>query len=89
MVVHRKPGRGHVFRVELKQNARAKLPDPFIFHRKKRKKRKKVPTSWFLERRHLMDAGKHEGFATIEPWSESAYWIEQEKARDQGGTEPE
>src|ERR1700690_4416527 len=50
--------RSHVYRVTLKQT-RTKLPDPFIFHRKKRKKRKKPPTIWFLERRHLMDAGQH------------------------------
>src|SRR5260370_41411608 len=48
----------------------------FVFHRKKRKKRKKPPTEWFLERRHLMDAGQHEGFATTESWHESAFWIE-------------
>jgi hypothetical protein len=76
--------RSHVYRVTLKQT-RTKLPDPFIFHRKKRKKRKKPPTTWFLERRHLMDAGQHENFGTIQPWSESAYWIEQEKTQ----TEPE
>jgi hypothetical protein len=72
-------GRGHVYRVVLKQNARAKLPDPFIFHRKKRRKRRRQPTEWFLARRHLMDAGKHEGFAQVEVWAESAYWIEKER----------
>jgi hypothetical protein len=72
-------GRGHVYRVVLKQNARAKLPDPFIFHRKKRRKRRRQPTEWLLARRHLMDAGKHEGFSQVEVWAESAYWIEKER----------
>jgi hypothetical protein len=80
LVIHRMLGRGHVFRLVLKQNARAKLPDPFVCHRKKRKKRKRPPSQWFLERRHLMDAGQHEGFAQIEAWSESAYWIEKERS---------
>jgi hypothetical protein len=36
LVIHRVPGRGHVFRVVLMQNARAKLPDPFVFAEIKR-----------------------------------------------------
>jgi hypothetical protein len=82
--IHRVPGRGHVFRLVLKQNARARLPDPYCFP-SQGKKRKKAPTAWFLERRQFIDAGQHEGFATIQPWSESAYWIDQENALDQGG----
>jgi hypothetical protein len=82
LVIHRVSGRGHVSRVVLKQNARAKLPDPFVFHRKKRRKRKRPPSQWFLERRPLMDAGQHEGFSQIEAWSESAFWIEKEKMQD-------
>jgi hypothetical protein len=46
--------------------------------KKKRRKKKRKPTEWFLERRHLMDQGIHSGFATLEPWHESAFWIEQE-----------
>ena len=79
IVIRRVQSRGRVLRVTLKQNARAKLPDPFIYHRQKRRKRKKPPTQWFLERRHLMDAGQHQGFAAKEPWHESAYWIEKER----------
>ena len=60
IVVRRAPGRGHVFRVTLREDSHASLPDPFVFHRKKRKRRKKPPTAWFLERGHLMDAGQHE-----------------------------
>ena len=75
IIIRRVPGRGHVYRVTLKESHSA-LPDPFVFYRKKRKKKKKPPTTWFLERRNLMDAGKHDGFATTEPWRESAYWIE-------------
>jgi hypothetical protein len=79
IVIRQVQNRGRVLRVVLKQNARAKLPDPFLYHRKKRRKRTKPPTTWFLERRHLMDAGQHGGFTTTEPWHESAYWIEQQK----------
>ena len=35
LVIHRMPERGHVFRLVLKQNAYAKLSDPFAFHRQK------------------------------------------------------
>jgi hypothetical protein len=55
-----------------------RLPDPYLFVKKKRRKKKRNPTEWFLERRHLMDQGIHSGFATLEPWHESALWIEQE-----------
>jgi hypothetical protein len=55
-----------------------RLPDPYLFVKKKRRKKKRNPTEWFLERRHLMDQGIHSGFATLEPWHESAFWIEQE-----------
>jgi len=70
---------GRVFRVILRRNRRTRLPDPFVFHRKKRSKRKRPPTEWFLERRHLMDAGQHSGFAKREPWHESAFWYEKEQ----------
>lgn len=81
LAVIRVQGRRNGFRVVLKKNPQAKLPDPFIFHRKKRKKNRRPPTQWFLEHRHLMDAGQHEGFAKTEPWHESAYWIEKEIER--------
>ncbi len=71
LVIHRMPERGHVFRLVLKQNTYAKLSDPFAFHRQKRKKRRRPPSPWFLERCHRMDAGQHEGFAQIEVWAES------------------
>ena len=70
---------GRVFRVILRPDRRTRLPDPFIFHRNKRSKRKRPPTDWFLERRHLMDEGRHSGFAKREPWHESAYWYEKER----------
>ena len=65
------------FRVILKKNPQAKLPDPFIFHRKKRKKIKRPPTQWFLEHQHLMmqDSMKVCKNGTVH---ESAYWIEKE-----------
>jgi hypothetical protein len=79
-VIRRVRCRGRVFRVVLKQNSGAgRLPDPFIYHRKKRKKKRKTPAAWFLENRKLMDAGQHSGFAKREPWHESAYWCEKEQ----------
>ena len=71
--------RGSVFRVILRRDHRTRLPDPFVFHRKKRSKRNRPPTEWFLERRHLMDSGQHSGFAEREPWHESAFWYEKEQ----------
>ena len=58
---------GRVFRVILRPDRRTRLPDPFVFRRKKRYKRKRPPTDWFLERRHLMDKGQHSGFANGNP----------------------
>jgi hypothetical protein len=84
-----------VFVVILKQNCKTRLPDPFTSSRKKKRKQKRPPSDWFMARRHLMDAGIHIGLAEIKPWQESAYWLEQEKAReeqilrDQSTTEPE
>ena len=83
IVVRRVLSHGRVFRVVLKQNSRARLPDPFVFHRVKKRKRRKPPTQWFLERRHLMDSGQHSGFGKLEPWHASAYWYEKELERGQ------
>jgi hypothetical protein len=82
IVIWRVQSRGRVLRVGLKQNARAKLPIRLLYHRKKRRKRKKPLTQWFLERRHLMDAGQHSGFVEREPWQESTYWYEKEQEQD-------
>jgi hypothetical protein len=79
IVVRRVQSQGRVFRAILRRDRRTRLPDPFVFHRKKRSKRKRPPTEWFLERRQLMDAGQHSGFAEIQPWRESAYWYEKEQ----------
>jgi hypothetical protein len=82
LVIHRMPEGGHVFRLVLKHNAYAKLPNPFAFPREKRKKRRRPPSPWFLERGHRMDAGQHEGFAQIEVWAESATGSKESTNRD-------
>lgn len=90
LVLRRVPCRGRVLRVVLKKNCGAgRLPDPFIYHRKKRKKKRKTPTAWFLENRKLMDAGQHSGFAKREPWHEGAYWYEKEQEESDRGKPPE
>jgi hypothetical protein len=72
-------GEGRVITLRTKAS---RLPDPYFVVKKKKRKRKRLPTAWFLERRHLMDQGIHSGFATIEPWHESAFWIEKEKMEE-------
>ena len=83
IVIHRVQGhRGRpAIVVTLKGNRNMRLPDPYTFHRPKKRKWKQ--SQWFVEHRHLFDQGKHSGFSKILPWQESAYWLEKEQAWDE------
>jgi hypothetical protein len=85
IVIRRVPSRSRpVLVVTLKQNRSVRLPDPYTFHRKKKRKSKKRPPSdWFLEHRQFFDIGIHTGFAVVQPWSESAFWLEQERMQEE------
>jgi len=96
IIIRRVPSRSRpVFIVILKRSRRIRLPDPYTFHRRKKRKKRNKPTEWFLSRRQSMDRGFHGPFAQINPCQESAYWLEKEKAleeqvrEDQVEVEPE